>query len=105
MFLGDDRRGTHLVTVGDPDQREQIVEIVEVMAGAADGLPDIAGLVLATVRPGGDMQPTDTDLWLEAADTAEQCGVELIDWLLVTRRGVISPRERLGIPSRWQYGP
>ena len=105
MFLGDDRRGTQLITVGGTDRREQLVEIVEVMAQAAGRVPEIAGLVLATVRPGGEMVAADTDLWLEAADMAEQCGIELIDWLLVTRHGVVSPREQLGMPSRWQYGP
>ena len=105
MFLGDDRRGTQLVTVSDTDRQEHLVEIAEAMAEVACADPGIAGMVLATVRPGGTMLPGDIDLWLEAADVVEQSGLELIDWFIVTRGGTVSPRAVLGMPSRWRRGP
>jgi len=104
MFLDDAWRGSSLVTITGTDDPFQIIEIAETMALAGTSSPDVNGLVLASVRPGGSVLPGDDELWLEAADVAEDVGLVLVDWLIIGRDGTHSPRELLGMPSRWPCG-
>lgn len=104
MFLDANDCGSSLVSVTDTDEPFHIVEIAETMALSGSDAPDISGLVLATVRPGGGLLPGDDELWLEASDVVEDCGLTLVDWLVIGRRGTHSPREQLGMPSRWACG-
>jgi hypothetical protein len=104
MFLDDAGRGTTLITVTDTDDPFQIVDIAETMALSGSASPDVSGLVLASVRPGGSVLPGDDELWLEAADVVDELGLILIDWLVIGRDGTVSPRELLGMPSRWPCG-
>jgi hypothetical protein len=104
MFLDSVGCGSTLVTVTDTDDPFHIVDIAEVMAHTAGSSPDISGIVLASVRPGGGVLPGDDELWLEAADVVDEAGSMLIDWLIIGRDGTISPRELLGMPSRWPCG-
>lgn len=104
MFLDANDCGSSLVTVTGTDEAFHIVEIAETMALSACDAPDISGLVLATVRPGGCPLPGDDELWLEAADLVADCGLILVDWLIIGRYGTHSPREQLGMPSRWTCG-
>jgi hypothetical protein len=104
MFLDDAGRGSALVTITDTDDPDQIVDITETMALSAIANPDVCSLVVASVRPGGSVLPGDDELWLEAADVADGCGITLVDWLVIGRDGTVSPREVLGMPSRWPCG-
>ena len=101
MFLDGDRHGSTLVTVSDTSDPFCVVDIAEAMALGAIENPDIDALVIASIRPTGGMRASDNDLWLEAADVVEVCGLVLIDWLIVGPASVHSPREQLGMPSRW----
>jgi len=104
MYLDDAGRGSTLVTVTGTDDPFQIVEIAETMALSGSSSPDVTGLVLASVRPGGCILPGDDELWLEAADVVDDVGLILVDWLIIGRDGTVSPRELLGMPSRWPCG-
>ena len=104
MFLDDSGCGSTLVTVSGTDDPCQIVDIAEAMALSACASPDISSLVLASVRPGGWLLSGDDELWLEAADVVDETGLTLIDWLVIGRHGTVSPREELGMPSRWPCG-
>ena len=104
MFLDDVGRGSTLITVTGTDDPFQIVDIAETMALSGSSSPDVSGLVLASVRPGGSVLPGDDELWLEAADVVDELGLILIDWLVIGRDGTVSPRELLGMPSRWPCG-
>jgi len=104
MFLDDAGRGSTLVTITDTDDPFQIVDVAEAMAMAANSNPEVSGLVLATVRPGGGVLPGDDELWLEAADVVDEIGLTLIDWLVIGREGAFSPRELLRMASRWRCG-
>ena len=104
MYLDDAGRGSTLVTVTGTDDPFQIVDIAEAMALSGSSSPDVCGLVLASVRPGGCVLPGDDELWLEAADVVDDIGLTLVDWLIIGRDGTVSPRELLGMPSRWPCG-
>jgi len=104
MFLDDAGRGSTLVTVTGTEDPGQIIEIADTMALAGSSSPDVSALVLASVRPGGSCLPGDDDLWLQAADVVGTAGLTLIDWLIIGRNGTHSPRELLGMPSRWPCG-
>jgi hypothetical protein len=104
MFLDANSRGSTLVTVSDTSDPFCVVDVAEAMALSATDNADVESLVIASVRPGGGMLPGDDDLWLESADTVDQCGLILVDWLIIGRHGVQSPREALGMPSRWTCG-
>ncbi len=104
MFLDREFRGSCLVTVTETDDPIQVVAIAEAMALSASHEPDITGIVLATVRPGGTMLDDDDDVWFEASDVVESAGLTLIDWLIIGRGGTTSPRQQLGLNSRWPSG-
>jgi hypothetical protein len=104
MFLDESGRGSTLVSVSGTDDPFQVVDVAEAMALAAGSNADVSGIVLATVRPGGGFLPGDDELWLEAADVVDEIGLTLIDWLVIGRHGTVSPREQLGMPSRWPCG-
>ena len=101
MFLDDAWCGSTVVTITDTPDPFQIVEVAEAMAMAGAGNPDIASLVLATVRPSGGPFHDDDELWREAVEVVEQCGLTLIDWFVIGRHGTLSPRALIGAPSRW----
>jgi DNA repair protein RadC len=101
MFLDDQSRGHELVSVSDTVDPWQVVDIADTMAFCAAGNADISALVVASVRPGGGPLPDDEHRWYEIAEVIEEQGLTLIDWLIIGRGGVHSPRDYLGIPSRW----
>ena len=101
MFLDGNSCGSIIVTVTGTDDPFQIVEVAEAMAMTGSGSPDVAALVLASIRPGGGPCPGDDDLWLEVAEVVEASGLTLIDWFVVGRHGTFSPRELMGVPTRW----
>jgi len=104
MFLDAERHGSTLVTVSDTTDPFCIVDVAEAMALSAAENVEVDALVIASIRPGGTLLAGDDDLWLEAADVVDACGLVLIDWLIVGRNGTQSPREQLGMPSRWRCG-
>jgi len=104
MFLDGAWHGSSLVTITGTDDPFQIIEIAETMALSRISSPDVSGFVLASVRPGGSVLPGDDDLWLEAADVVDDVGLTLVDWLIIGRGGTYSPRQLLGMPSRWPCG-
>ncbi|MCU1390122.1 MAG: hypothetical protein JWL72_3460 [Ilumatobacteraceae bacterium] len=101
MFLDGAWCGSTVVTITDTPYPFQVVEVAEAMAMAGAGNADIASLVLATIRPGGGPFHDDDELWREAVEVVEQCGLTLIDWFVIGRHGAYSPRELISAPSRW----
>lgn len=101
MFLDRQHCGHELVSVVDTTEPSHIIQVADTMAFCASANADITGLVIATVRPGGGLLADDDDLWLEAADAVEASGLTLVDWLVIGRGGAKSPRERMGLASRW----
>lgn len=102
-LLEPDLRGRTLVVVDGTDDPDAVLTVVEQMAEA---LADSGGaLFVASVRPGCGPLPGDEDRWLEASDLAEQLGVELLEWFVISdetgQPSAWCPRDLLGEPPRW----
>lgn len=101
VLLDDARRGLALAVVSDTTRPDDVIEVVECIAGPAAQGGRVAAIVVATVRPAGtDLVTGDIDRWLEMSDLTEQMGVELLEWFVIGSE-VSCPRDRLGEPPRW----
>jgi DNA repair protein RadC len=101
LFLNHDLSCTSAVTVTGTVVPEAIIDVAEVTVKAAATQQQLSGLVFATVRPYEGVSECDTELWFDINDIANEAGVAVIDWLIFGRFGIFSPREMLGLASRW----
>ncbi|CAB4796792.1 MAG: hypothetical protein F2735_03835 [Actinobacteria bacterium] len=101
MFLDELWRGHELVSVNDTTDPFHVVDVANTMGAYGAANDHTVGLVIATVRPFGDVHPNDRELWLEAVDAVEACGLQLIDWLIVDSYGATSVPDLLADGSRW----
>jgi DNA repair protein RadC len=100
ILLDAERRGISVFVVNGTTAADAVLDVIEVI-GAATHVDDVLdGVVLASVRPGGGVEPGDIDRWLGASDTLERRGVELVEWFVIGR-AVECPRDLLGAPPRW----
>jgi len=103
LLLDDQRRGIAVAVVSGTDQPDDVLEVVECFTRSATHGGRVASVIVASVRPGVADDATaagDVDRWLEMSEIAEQAGVELIEWFVITG-DVTCPRDRLGEPPRW----
>jgi hypothetical protein len=105
FFLDRDGIGGVITEVTGCDDPDAVLDVVEVMATAAQGVERALSLVVATVRPDAGVLPGDIDRWLEASAICEQFGVELVEWFVISPHGVECPRDLLGEPERWSFNP
>lgn len=105
LVLDGDRRGRTVVIVDGTDEPDAVVEIVERLAGSLVDAQGAAAIVVASVRPGGGPLDGDGDRWLEASEAAEQAGVELLEWFVISDDlgppTAWCPRDLLAEPPRW----
>jgi hypothetical protein len=113
ILLDSQRRGCSIVIVNDtdgPDAMFRILDsfldnllhtVLDTRGGAGHDDPEITGLILATSRPGGEVEVDDVHRWLEASDQCAASGVELVEWFVIGRTGPRCPRELFGEPDRW----
>lgn len=104
-LIDDARRGISLVAVSGTEHPDAVVEVVECLLDPARHGGRVAGLIVASVRPGehptgADGAPGDIDRWLEMSDLSEQAGIELLEWFVIAD-DVRCPRDQLGEPPRW----
>ena len=89
-------RTIHVVTgTVDPEALFRVIDLCLI-----DSMPDAHGLVLASSRPGGDLEAADRHRWINAAAQCDDAGVELVEWF-VLGRAITRPRELAGAPPRW----
>jgi hypothetical protein len=103
LLLDDQRRGIAVAVVSGTDQPDDVLEVVECFTRSATHGGRVASVIVASVRPVVADEATaagDVDRWLEMSEIAEQAGVELIEWFVITG-DVTCPRDRLGEPPRW----
>ena len=93
--------GGVITVVSGTVEPDSVLAVAECIARAAQGVPRAAALVLATVRPSGQVQPGDVDRWLEASELTAAYGIRLLEWFVIGPRRVICPRDLLGEPERW----
>jgi hypothetical protein len=107
LVLDGDRRGRTIVVVDGTTAPDSVLDVVERVAGsiAATGRPGC--VVLATIRPRGGPLDGDDERWLEASELADDVGVELLEWFVVSgdRPSAAArawcPRDLLGEAPRW----
>jgi hypothetical protein len=108
VLLDDQRRGIAVAVVSGTHQPDDVLEVVECFTRSATHGGRVGSIIVASVRPDpGDPDlgdevttATDVDRWLEMSDIAEQAGVELLEWFVISGE-VTCPRDQLGEPPRW----
>lgn len=102
ILLDAERRGSSITVVTDTVDHDALFGVIEVCvsATAAHGAP-IEAMIVASSRPGGDVEPDDVHRWLEAGDLCRSGGIELIEWFVLGRSGPQCPRELFGDRERW----
>jgi hypothetical protein len=98
MLLDGDRRGVGIVVVTGTTDPDAIFRVIAACGNIRR--PEIAALILATSRPGGDLVVADRDRWLEASLQCDAAGLELVEWFVIGTH-VACPRELAGDPPRW----
>ncbi len=99
VLLLDQFRSGHTISVFEHGE-SMLDEVLRVVGQAVSG-SDMRTCVLVSVRPGGGPEPTDDRRWRAADAALATSGLELLEWLVVGRRGVTSIPDRLGLASRW----
>lgn len=105
-------RGQGLISISGTDHPSDVLDVLDALADALDGLPecacdpfpdgpsDVASLVIVSVRPGALPDPDDVTRWADLMALAEARGVEVTEWAVVGH-DIWVPRLLAGQPSRW----
>lgn len=93
--------GGVITLVSGTSHPDAVLAVADCIARAAAAERRAVAMVLASVRPGGTVQPGDVDRWLEASDLAADHGITLLEWFVIGTLGVSCPRDLLGEPERW----
>jgi hypothetical protein len=107
LVLDADRRGRTVVVVDGTEEPDAVLDVVETVGASIASTGRSGCLVLATVRPGGGPLSDDDDRWLEASELADDLGVELLEWFVITSdqpsvaAAAWCPRDLLAEPPRW----
>lgn len=101
ILLDVDRRGCSVLVVTDTFEPDAMFRVLAVCVAAAGDDAAIAGLILATSRPGGGVEVDDADRWTQAGELCAAGGLELVEWFVIGNDGVDCPREWSGDPERW----
>ncbi len=106
ILLDAQRRGSSIVIVSDTHGPDAMCRILDTFLAATrlattHGDVEVAGLILATSRPDGEIESDDVHRWLEASDQCAAGGLELVEWFVLGRTGPRCPRELFGEPERW----
>ena len=101
VLLDHERRGLTIFTVTGTTEPDAMFDVLDLIIDARSSSGHrLGGVVLASVRPEGGVEPADIDRWLEASDMAELAGIELVEWFVVGD-DTTCPRDLLGQPPRW----
>jgi hypothetical protein len=98
ILLDAQRRGIGIVVVTGTLDPDALFRVIDLCIQAR--YTDLAGLVLATSRPDGDMEAADRERWIEATSYCDDAGIELVEWFVIGEH-VACPRDLAGEPPRW----
>lgn len=102
VLLDDAGCGSTIAVVADTVRPDDVLEVVECMAGAAATAEHVAGILLASVRPGARaLDPHDVERWIELSELCVDRGLELVEWFVLGDE-VHCPRDALCEPPRWE---
>jgi len=100
LLLDDRRRGLTVLVVSGTDEPDAILDVADLIAHGDQRGDELGAVVLASVRPGGQIGDGDIDRWLEATDVLADRGIELVEWFVIGT-GIACPRDRFGEAPRW----
>lgn len=100
LTLDRERRGRNILIVHHTPDPDAMLGIVDMITHSAADDPDVHGVVLATVRPGGGAIYDDLARWDEADDVCDAAGMELVEWFVLGST-ISCPRELCGTEARW----
>lgn len=102
VLLDDTNCGSTIAVVADTVRPDDVLEVAECLVGAAAGADHVAGILLASVRPGSRvLDPTDVERWIELNEICAAHGIELLEWFVLGDE-VHCPRDALCEPQRWE---
>jgi len=101
ILLDHERRGLTIFNVTGTTDPDAMFDVLDIIVDVGDGGSDqLGGVILASIRPEGRVEPADVDRWLEASDLVELGGLELVEWFVIGD-DTACPRDLLGEPPRW----
>jgi len=101
VLLDAEWRGLSIIHVSDTVEPDAVFDVAELVVALAGRDAEVAGVILASVRPVGSDQLDDVERWLDLDERLSIAGLELIEWY-VHGRSVSLPRAVLGEPARWE---
>ena len=92
LLLDTEHRLLTCLDVTGAADADAVLDVVEVLLTVADQESELASVVLACRRPGHAPRPADGEIccYYELQDVFADAGLDLLDWVLVTERGVSS---------------
>lgn len=102
VVLDADDTGIAVIVVDGTDSPDDLFEVAELIGQTAP-IHHGRRVVIASVRPGGDVLDDDVFRWHIATDELNDCDIELIDWFVLTDLDLppVCPRALGLLPSRW----
>lgn len=100
LMLDHERRGLSVIVVGDTDDADSMVGVIDSIADQARQHDEVDALIVASVRPDGGPEYDDLDRWADAAELCDDAGLELVEWFVLGTT-ITCPRELCGDPPRW----
>lgn len=104
LLLDDARCGLGALVVDGTRHADSVLDVAQLLAGAAPSHPELRAVVLASVRPAADAAcADDVDRWADVDDILHAAGIDLLEWFVVSAgpTPVSCPRDLLGAPARW----
>jgi len=90
------------VAVDGGDHPDAVFSVCVCVTEVLKRNPQIAGVVLASVRPHDSPDCDDIDRWFELVHDFEQLGVELLEWFVVGPAFAVGMRAITGCVSAWE---
>ena len=102
ILLDDQRRGHGIVVVTGTTDADALFRLIDlcIETSVQPETHDTSAVILASSRPGGDMEAADAARWIEADLQCDDGGLELVEWFVIGHH-VACPRDLVGDPPRW----
>ncbi len=100
ITLDAEQRGIHVLAINETTEPDALLGVVDMIVDSAAYDAEVHGLVLAAIRPGGDVDFADLGRWNEIDDLCASAGIDLIEWFVLGAT-ISCPRDMCGTAPRW----
>lgn len=99
--IDGDGVGGVAIAIEGTDRPDDVLDVVGIIGRAARSTP-ATSLVVASVRPDGDLLVGDDRRWQQASAIARDHHLELLEWFVIgAGHRVHTPRDLTGEPMKW----